>query len=222
MKLITPIRKAVGMSRRSHGEQLANAHTAALKTYQVPFIGQGHINLCGDACVNMLLKAHHKEVKVDMVPSKRHDGAMKLSRNPRGMFQGAEAEDLVKVLYGEDLNPYLISSNDGTFSSAQVYSILSDLGPIIASVAFSSLCGHYILITGAERNRQATDKLFYHDPWRGANMSMTIAEFNQICNGRQKDVFLAAAPGNVNTDALVASRLTVTPAPYPHPVEVAV
>jgi hypothetical protein len=203
------------MSRRSHGVQLANAHTADLKTYQVPFIGQGHINMCGDACVNMLLKANHKEPKVAMTASKRHEGAMKLSQNPRGVFQGAETEDLVRVLYSEDLNPYIISSNEGRFTSGQIYGILSDVGPIIASVAFSSFCGHYILITGAERTRQPTDRLFYHDPWRGANMSMTITEFNGICNGRQQDVFLTAAPGNVNIEALQASRLTVTPAKYP-------
>jgi hypothetical protein len=202
MKLITPIRKAVGMSRRSHGQ----APDAAIGSYVhhpgVPFIAQNHVNLCGDACVSMILKFYNKEATSGLTASKKHPSAMKMARNPRGIFSGSDSSQWVEALTGAGLHSYIFYGRGAQFSSRQIAVVLLDFGPFVAGVKFNRFTEHAILIIGVQN-----DRLFFHDPWRGANMSMTLAQFNSICKASQSGNFVTAATNPVTVEDLVDDEI---------------
>ena len=201
MKLITPIRKAVGMSRRSHG-QIPNANESSAYHPGVPFIAQNHVNLCGDACVSMLLKFYNKEATGKLTPSKKHPTAMKLAHNPRGIFKGSESSEWLAALKGAGLHPYTFFGRLAQFSSRQLAVVLLDFAPFIAGVKFNRFTEHAILITGVQN-----DRLFYHDPWRGAKMSMTLAQFNGICKASESGNFVTASTNPVTVEDLLDDEI---------------
>lgn len=56
MRLKGPFRKIFGMSKRDHGQR---ADSDGL-SYDVTFVHQNHVNLCGDASAQMLLLLRHR------------------------------------------------------------------------------------------------------------------------------------------------------------------
>src|SRR5260370_36149680 len=62
------------------GDQLPYAHK------EVPFVHQNYVNLCGDACVNMVLGYHEKPFKKE------------LQQNPRGAFQGIKPSEIIRQI----------------------------------------------------------------------------------------------------------------------------
>jgi hypothetical protein len=207
LKLLTPIRKAVGMSRRSHAE---NPPAGSNSFYHgVPFTAQSHVNLCGDACANMLIRFYNNASNVDLTQSKSNPAAMKMMTNPRGMFSGSGPNEWARELAGAGLSPYSFFSHNPQFNSKQLYYILSDCGPFIAGVAFNRFTEHAILVNGMIYDDALTDKLYYHDPWRGSHMSMTLAAFNTICKASDSNSFLTVAQNPINPNDYVSDGLYV-------------
>lgn len=162
----------------------------------------------------MLLEYNGQAPTVGLVASRTKPGVMKLAHNPRGVLEAAETADLVGTLRARNLKTYEVSSPTGRVTGEQMFEALSLLGPIIAAVAFSRFCGHYILLTGVQINGdENTDKLFYHDSWRGSHMSMTIAHFNQICKSDYAETLIGAPADYVHLGGLRMAGLNALQLP---------
>jgi hypothetical protein len=207
MKLISPLRKVVGMSKRDHGN-LPDENQTKIYHPGVGFIFQNHLNLCGDACANMLLKFHGKQPKSALVQSSGHTGVLKMVSNPRGVLKGTQSQDLITMLDTSDLWIYQFYTTE-PFAPNTIGFVLSDFGPFIAAVQFNRFAGHAILVFGVQG-----DQIFYHDPWRGANKSMSIAEFNKISNPTRGE-FITVSPAKVDTTSLRDDGIIVESKGFP-------
>ena len=207
MKLISPLRKVVGMSKRDHGN-VPDENQSKIYHPGVSFIFQNHLNLCGDACANMLLEFYAKQPTSALAQSSGHPGVLKMMSNPRRMLKGTESEDLIEMLNTGGLWVYQFHPTE-PFASNTIGFVLSDFGPFIAGVQFNRFAGHAILVFGVQG-----DQIFYHDPWRGANKSMSIAEFNRISNPTTGE-FIAASPSKVDTDSLLSDGIEAESKGFP-------
>jgi inosine/xanthosine triphosphate pyrophosphatase family protein len=72
------------------------------------------------------------------------------------------------------LHPYTLDVFPGDkFKRFHIEGVLASYAPFIASIRSSRFSTHAVLILGIEG-----DRLFYHDPWEGAHMSMTLDRLN--------------------------------------------
>ena len=61
--------------------------------HSVPYIHQGHVNLCGDACLEMLKRFHDEpHMRATQTNSKSIES---LSENPRKVFEGMTIDNLL-------------------------------------------------------------------------------------------------------------------------------
>jgi hypothetical protein len=175
VKLITPLKKLAGMSKTDHGQAPQGGQGGFVAYQGVPYIFQNHVNLCRDACTNMLLSYYGKQT-ASVVACKKHAGINKLKKNPRGPFKGTNASDSMDLLDAGGLHPYTLYVFPGDkFKRFHIEGVLVSYAPFIAAVRSSRVSTHAILVFGLEG-----DRLFYHDPWKGANMSMTLQQLNDI------------------------------------------
>lgn len=97
--------------------------------------------------------------------------------NPRGIFDGLEWDDVMAMFpnqFKDDDPPSLGDDRYLYFDALTVY------GPLMILISFGTeICGrkvnHWVLVTGIK-----DDTLVYHDSWRGANLSMSVAAFNSL------------------------------------------
>ena len=175
MKLITPLKRLVGMQKADHGEAPQGGQGGFIGYPGVPYIFQNHVNLCNDACTNMLLSYYGKQT-APLVACRKHAGINKLQSNPRRPFQGSGASHAMDLLDDAGLNAYSLDVFPGdTFNRSHIEGVLTWYAPFIASIRSSRFSTHAILILAIQG-----DRLFYHDPWKGANMSMTLDRLNDI------------------------------------------
>jgi hypothetical protein len=123
----------------------------------------------------MLLSYYGKQT-APVVACSKHAGINKLRNNPRRSLKGSGERDSLNLFAEAGLNGYsLYVSPANKFLSYHIEGVLASFAPFIASVKTSPFSTHALLFFGIEG-----DKLFYHDPWKGANMSMTLARLNDI------------------------------------------
>lgn len=137
----------------------------------VEFIHQQHVNMCGDACVNMLFaykgKAYERMFK----------------RNPRGVLEGLDTQQVKDKLMEAELLPVPIPYPENRkWPAQQLASLIIAYGPLICAGK-----RHFILVFGADQN-----KVVYHDPWRGPNKQMSLDDFNRFLRWSDDHCIIAA------------------------------
>ena len=137
----------------------------------VEFIHQQHVNMCGDACVNMLFS----------YKGKVYERAFK--RNPRGILEGLATQQVKDKLMEAELLPVRIPYPENKkWQARQLASLINEYGPLICAGKW-----HFILVFGADQN-----KVVYHDPWRGPNKLMSLGDFNKFLSWSDDDCIIAA------------------------------
>lgn len=168
MRLKGPFRKIFGMSKRDHGEHAG----AEGLDYDVTFVHQNHVNLCGDASAQMLLLFNER---APSVPLKRNDGhataSWRMKRNPRGVLEGGNQDPLIATIRAAGLRAWDICPRVGKWTAELVLASLRTYGPYAQTVQFS-VATHWVVVIGTDGH-----KVYYHDPWRGSNMSKTMADW---------------------------------------------
>jgi hypothetical protein len=191
MRLKNPVRRLAGMSKKDHGAlpaPMAPAPGAFNIFHNVGFVHQNHINLCGDACTSMLLLYRGKMALAAVDPSPKHANVFLMRDNPRGVLTGSNTGTLIAGMKGANLQVYDVSPQAGAAWTAQTLGdALTTFGPVMICVAFSAAAYHWILLTGIQNST-----IFYHDPWRGRNMSMTVANLARISTPQYANECLAA------------------------------
>jgi ABC-type bacteriocin/lantibiotic exporter with double-glycine peptidase domain len=167
VKLKGPMAKVFGFSDKDHDKpgQLVSSpvqpgkKAKAYARHNVPFIHQTHVNLCGDSCVNMLLA----------FKGRAHQA--KLSKNPRGVLEGQSSKDISAALKLAGLPHFRLAlPKSRQWSADDLGEYLQKFGPIICQGTW-----HFVLLVGIHE-----DHVFIHDPWRGANMTKTLDDFNRF------------------------------------------
>ena len=193
MKLTTPFRQLLGMSQRDHGHiplSPSGGDPSHVYYHDVQFVHQNHINLCGDACVAMLLLQHKKPMlyRIDKASTYVHEAVWTMRDNPRGIVQGADPDELARVLTAAGLFVYNVQPClPSTWCEPSLRSVLTVFGPFMAALE-SEASGHWILITGVMNNT-----VYCHDPWRGRNFSMTIDAFQHKHSGYRAGLSIAVS-----------------------------
>lgn len=182
MRLRGPIAKIFGFSsadRDKPGQFISapiqpGARKLPYARLLVPFVHQSHVNLCGDACVQMLLAFRGKQYQA------------KLDENPRGVFTGIQARDASEMLTNAGVKHFFVDlPPDKQCKAVDLAEYLQLCGPVI--------CGglhHFVLLVGIHE-----DHVFLHDPWRGPNLTMTLNEFNNFLDWTDRRCMIAPAPG---------------------------
>ncbi|MBS1872219.1 MAG: hypothetical protein JSU00_03325 [Acidobacteria bacterium] len=135
--------------------------------HDVAFIPQVHINKCGDACASMLLQYRGRPIPAHIVNA----------INPRGVLSGLTTDDLKRTYPPAHRWLSLPKPEGGLWDNATLAYCLKTYGPIICNFP-----RHFVLLTGIHE-----DHLYIHDPWRGANLHLTTAEFNKKLKDADKD-----------------------------------
>ncbi len=208
MKLTTPFRQLFGMSQRDHGHiPLSPDDGDPQHVYypNVPFVHQNHINLCGDACVAMLLLHHKKTMlyRIDKASVHVREAVWTMRENPRGIVQGADPDELAGVFIAAGLFVYNVQPClSEAWSEPSLRRVLTVFGPFMAALE-SDASGHWILITGVLNNT-----VYCHDPWRGRNLSMTMDAFQHKNNGYQAGLSIAVSSESVESEPAKLSAVT--------------
>jgi hypothetical protein len=179
MKLKGPMAKIFGFTSKDHdkpGQFISSPIQPGQKPtvysrHNVPFIHQTHVNLCGDACINMLLAFKGRPYQ------------SKLSQNPRGAFEGQSTYDISGRLNAAGVLHFsLARPKNRQWTPEDLGDYLQKCGPIICAGTM-----HFVLLVGIHE-----DHVFIHDPWRGANMTKTLEDFNRFLNWEDPDCMIAA------------------------------
>lgn len=201
MKLVGPFAKILGYSTRDRGTSEAlishpfnvtgvrdnarinngvpNDRPENYAFCNVEYIPQRHVNMCGDACLNMLLA--HK--------GQPHEKAFK--HNPRGILEGLDTDQVKQKLLNAGLVPAMIQRpQNEKWSGKDLASMINEYGPVICSVKMrlgSMRVNHFVVVFGADQANVA-----YHDPWSGPNKRMSLDDFNKFLNRKADDYVIAA------------------------------
>jgi hypothetical protein len=175
------ISRPYGVPRSPQTNDLANSYVFL----DVPFFHQQHINLCGDASVNMLLAYYN---------CRTND----LSKNPRGVLTGITSAGIMDQLKEKGINPVsLILPKRRSLSRKQGWEIeelcnkLNRHGPIICSGRLSGdVADHCIVLIGA-----SDTTVVYHDPWCGARRTKTLEQFNAFLDWDDPDAMIFGVRG---------------------------
>lgn len=159
--------KIIGFSSKDKHRLLISAPTdlsavgkSDYVNYKVHFIHQQHVNMCGDACVNMLLSFCGKPHSLRL-------------KNNRGIFDGMLYGDITERLEREGLKPAIAPANAGLTERA-FGELLSRGSPLICPAYTNSYTGHWVLVIGKHQ-----DKIIFHDPWKGPNTILPFTEFRK-------------------------------------------
>lgn len=127
----------------------------------VAFQHQKFVNMCGEACMLMLLDY------------RGHPHTINMNVNPRGPVEGIDGVDALVA------NNHLLTIGHfpGEITNKKIARVLIDHGPFICSGSYARVIGpirfgHFILVTGVWG-----DEVFFHDPWHGANRRKPIDWF---------------------------------------------
>lgn len=180
MRLKGPFRKLAGMSKQDHGHHVGPDGLE----FDVPFVHQNHINLCGDASAQMLLLFNQRTPNPGVLKQNAgHANSFRLRRNPRGIFSGSTDDTIVTQLRGAGLIAWNICPRVGPWSADRVLAALETYGPY---AQFFHGVGHWVVVKGVDGN-----SVFYQDPWRGKNKCKPIDDWINIA-GHEIDSAVAA------------------------------
>ncbi|MBN3804791.1 hypothetical protein GXB81_17295 [Paraburkholderia sp. Ac-20336] len=134
----------------------------------VPFVHQQHINLCGDASVNMLLAYHGKTTN-------------DLAKNPRGILSGLTVSGIIAQIKEKGLQPTHVrlptarrAECKASWQNGPLCKALDRHGPIICMGRLpGDVVDHCIVLIGA-----SDETVVYHDPWSGPRCTKTLEQFN--------------------------------------------
>lgn len=177
-----PPKEGVLISRPHGGPQsiqpndLANSYAFL----DVPFFHQQHINLCGDASVNMLLAYHNSQTN-------------DLSKNPRGVLTGLTSTGIKDQLKEKGVTPNSLIlpkrlSGEGKrgWEIEDLCKKLNRHGPMICSGRLpGDVVDHCIVLVGA-----SDTAVVYHDPWCGARRTKTLEQFNAFLDWDDSDAMI--------------------------------
>lgn len=185
MKLKGPMAKIFGFSDKDHSKGKAEEISAPYDPdvmpkapaygIDVPFEQQTHVNLCGDASLNMLFTFKKK-------PTARVD----LKKNPRGALEGINTDDVkaridaVDGLVAKQLKPKAAKAWTALELAQQLYAH----GPLICKGS-----QHFILLIAVNG-----DNCYFHDPWRGQYVAKSIKDFNKFLDWTDVDNVIGAGP----------------------------
>ena len=169
MKLKGPLAKLFGFSDKDFSESSTGEVSApfvpnlrpdrACYGLAVPFEHQPHINLCGDACLNMVFGYRNLSVF-------RTD----LRKNPRGALTGLTTDDIIDRLRKVGLPPHTLTPRHAKqWTALELAQHLFSYGPLICKGA-----RHFVLLVAVS----SSTGLAFHDPWRGQYMPMSLDDFN--------------------------------------------
>ncbi|WP_158590445.1 papain-like cysteine protease family protein [Noviherbaspirillum cavernae] len=155
----------------------------------VPYVHQRHINMCGDACVNMLVA--YKKGRRD---------AEQIDRNPRGVFAELPFRDLEEKLSAAGLAVAPINRPPKkSWPAQELARHLSQYGPIICGGQEPrDLVGHYVLLTCVR-----DEKVVVHDPWGGRNREWSLDYFNRFLDWKDRNFMVAGAEIPTDVEACV-------------------
>ncbi|MBF7143131.1 MULTISPECIES: papain-like cysteine protease family protein [Pseudomonas] len=181
----TPPKDGVLVSRPFPAGQPAQSSELA-NTYaflDVPFFHQQHINLCGDASVNMLLAYHNSQTN-------------DLSKNPRGVLTGLTSDGIKDQLKEKGITPISLGLPKRLNAKGKRGWEIEDLckklnrhGPFVCSGRLQGdVVNHCIVLVGASDNT-----IVYHDPWCGARRTKTLEQFNTFLNWDDPDAMIFGA-----------------------------
>ncbi|MCC6133264.1 MAG: hypothetical protein IT186_25315 [Acidobacteria bacterium] len=174
MRLKGPFRKIFGMSKRDHGHHVGEGGIE----YEVPFVHQNHVNLCGDASAQMILMFYGKQPSIALKRNVGHDNSYRIKRNTRGIVEGSNDDDVAAVINGSGLRAWGFSPMLGPWTAETVRDALETFGPYAQSVQFSS-AGHWVVVSGTDG-----EHVIFQDPWRGQNKRKTVGEWALVTEGR--------------------------------------
>ncbi|QSH40399.1 papain-like cysteine protease family protein [Lentisphaerota bacterium ZTH] len=153
--------------------------------FEVPFVFQGHVNLCYDACLYMMKLfvernkyRHNLESDLIRIPSQLK--SYRIRNNPRGILEGLNTD--IAPARGKELGLELMGGNmpKRNFRN-KVYFNLTMHGPFMMFYPV-----HGVLIKGI-----VGDKIITHDSWHGGNLVWTeevfrskIADYEYMINFR--------------------------------------
>ena len=103
-------------------------------------------------------------------------GSHEMRNNPRGIMEGIDIEEGIEEGRIQGLRNVDPKQFGPTASSTAegLKSLLKTFGPVIAVKPFNKGSNHYILLTGIRELNVGFD-VIYHDPWAGANKSVSSA-----------------------------------------------
>lgn len=160
---------------------------AASHIHAVNYIHQGHVNLCGDACVEMLRRFYgDNPLRATTTNSKKVES---LSTNPRRIFKGLS----INEIYEETIHSnFKLSELKFPVSSVPKEALLESLteliseAPILLSYRENNFYSHYVLLIGI-----IGDKLVIHDPWSGGSEIEPLKWLHSLILENKIEGFLA-------------------------------
>ncbi|QSH40398.1 papain-like cysteine protease family protein [Lentisphaerota bacterium ZTH] len=157
--------------------------------FNVPFVFQGHINLCVDSCVYMMKlffnnNKYRGKLDKDLTRLPTQLDSYRIRNNPRGILSGMDGTDAIEK--GTELGLYLCSSYlpEDDFRS-RLYYALTQHGPFIVFYPM-----HGTLVKGV-----VNDKVITHDAWHGGNLALTSSSFEKKLSSTE---YIYQLRGNVN------------------------
>lgn len=126
----------------------------------VEFFAQKHVNMCGDACVNMLYAAAKKKPPVNM------------KQNTRGVMEGLD-NDAVREAHGDLIRwrPNWVQKDQSSIRNLTPMRLafgLKQNGPMMFSGSYARFIGkrwgHWIVVHGI-----VEENVYIADPWHGEN-----------------------------------------------------
>jgi hypothetical protein len=170
------ISRPYGVPQSTQPNDLADSYAF----FDVPFFHQQHINLCGDASVNMLLAYHNCQTN-------------DLSKNPRGVLTGITSIGIMDQLNEKGVTPIslilpkrLNAEGKRGWEIEDLCKKLNRHGPMICSGRLpGDVVNHCVVLVGAS---DAT--VVYHDPWCGARRTKTLEQFNAFLEWDDPDAMI--------------------------------
>ncbi len=100
--------------------------------HDVPYIHQGHVNMCSDACLEMIRR--YKKIPTTIATQTNSKGVEFLAHNCRGVFQGLKSEERTEQVSSLGLSsidigeictqePFFLYDLSQSFKKAPVFSV---------------------------------------------------------------------------------------------------
>ncbi|WP_422138796.1 papain-like cysteine protease family protein [Endozoicomonas sp. ALC020] len=195
MKLRGPLRAIWGFNATNDTTNLEaeqkkfKGRSVELKSHihPVKYIHQGHVNLCGDACVEMLRRFYGDDPL--FVTSINPEKVESLSTNPRRIFKGFPLEEFYEESIRSNFKLSELQFPDSSYTKEALVESLTELiaeTPILLRYQENCFYGHYALLIGI-----MGDKLVIHDPWSGGSQIETVEWLQSLISENELEAFLA-------------------------------
>jgi len=152
------------------------------KTYYSQIYDTNVANACGPAAALMVLDYYDLENSMDAVinhlKSMPSPGAFDPNCYINTVCTSPDALTMLFYEYGLDV----YSHEDWTL--AEIFAVVSEGNPIIADILWdpsTESLGHFVVVYGVDLNEQI---LYYHDPYRGREMTAHWDDFASLWEGR--------------------------------------